>query len=99
MIKLPTVENPQVSNIIDSEEFLYFYDYLYEAYMVKSIDSKLPYYAIYGIAFETFNKIFDKDENYFLDMYLSGKWDQYNLSFFLKYFRPEIYKKYKILFD
>jgi len=100
MVILPDENNTQIMNIIDGEKYLYDYDEFEESIIVRSVIEMtgMPAFAVYGVSFETIKLALHADENYFLDSYINGKWEKDHLNLFLKFFRPEISEKYKLLF-
>lgn len=93
---LPDSHNIVTINTIDGQKYWYEHDEFEEAVIVRKTDIPSP--PVYSVSFETMQLAFNKKEDYFLDSYINGIWDKEHLKLFVKFFKPEIYQKYKLLF-
>jgi hypothetical protein len=94
---LPDSHNIVTINTVDGQRYWYEHDEFKEAIIVreKPCDNNT---SVYSVSFETMQLAFNKKEDYFLDSYINGIWDKEHLKLFVKFFKPEIYQKYKLLF-
>lgn len=97
MINIPNKINQLVANVIDGQTYVYEYNLNYikePRIMVR--EHGVPLFAMH---YEEYDKLKNYTEDELLDMVLKSHFYSYRVNLYIKFFQPNFYNKYRLLFE